>query len=96
MELPDETFVNIHNFDAPGETWGKFSSCYIPYAYSLHCALSSIHEVVSDARMQRRKRLTNFWPAIRVLKKTRRTVRTSGSRVTLVRFYAEVPQPLFR
>ncbi|RPD60588.1 Clavaminate synthase-like protein [Lentinus tigrinus ALCF2SS1-7] len=28
MELPEETFVNIHNFDAPGETWARFMKYY--------------------------------------------------------------------
>ncbi|TFK89220.1 Clavaminate synthase-like protein [Polyporus arcularius HHB13444] len=28
MELPEETFVNIHNFNAPGETWARFMKYY--------------------------------------------------------------------
>ena len=28
MELPEDTFVNTHNFDASGETWGTFIYLY--------------------------------------------------------------------
>lgn len=28
MEVPEETFVDMHNFDAPGETWGTSNYTY--------------------------------------------------------------------
>lgn len=51
MELPEETFVNIHGFDAKGETYSQYnilclSSSLRPLT-TLVSPLSPLHEIVS-------------------------------------------------
>lgn len=46
MELPEETFENLHGYDAVGETYSKSGALFRLKAM-LTSRLSPIHEVVS-------------------------------------------------
>ena len=47
LELPEETFVKLHDFDAQGETYGEFT---VTRTKSLLMSddFSTVHEVVRD------------------------------------------------
>lgn len=52
MELPEETFVNMHRYDAVGETYGMSHLLFLilkGYLFVLVFLFSKIHEVVSSA-----------------------------------------------
>lgn len=82
MELPEETFVDMHNFDAPGETWGASFSFYVGmFGWPV---ISPFHEVVSLSYFLDATAISVHVTAIRAPLTTRRSQRMSGSRVTPV------------
>lgn len=47
LELPEDTFVKQHGFDAEGETWGVHHSAF-PCQFDSDFSVSPIHEIVSN------------------------------------------------
>ena len=50
LELPEETLVNLHGFDAVGESYGTYEAIYCLYTVSILTSyfglLSPFHEIV--------------------------------------------------